>query len=232
MDLVLTLPRFKIANSDGSIQVGSSNIQPSTVVRDLGLHLDSELSMKHHVTKVAAACYYHLRRLRQIRRRMGQEVASRLVLTMVISRLDYCNAALACLPQATISPLQRVQNSAARMIFELSTREHVVPCLLQLHWLPVRWRVQFELCCVMHSIFHGMCPAYLSNIVEPVGAGRTRPRLHFISTTDFQCLAERSRRVTEVSSRHILVLPIPSRPEVVSSIEAVADRPLHCRSRK
>ena len=46
----------KIANSYGSIQVGSSNIQPSTDVRDLGLHLDSELSMKHHVTKVAAAC--------------------------------------------------------------------------------------------------------------------------------------------------------------------------------
>ena len=62
----------KIANSNGSIQVGSSNIQPSTVIRDLGLHLDSELSMKHHVTKVAAACYYHLRRLHQIRRRVGQ----------------------------------------------------------------------------------------------------------------------------------------------------------------
>ena len=30
----------EIANSDGSIQLGSSNIQPSTVVRDLGLHFD------------------------------------------------------------------------------------------------------------------------------------------------------------------------------------------------
>ena len=30
--------------------------QPSTVVRDLGLHLDNELSMKQHVTKVAATC--------------------------------------------------------------------------------------------------------------------------------------------------------------------------------
>ena len=54
--------------------------------------------MKHHVTKVAAACYYHLRCLRQ--------TARGLVLAMVISRLDYCNAALADLPQATIAPLQ------------------------------------------------------------------------------------------------------------------------------
>jgi len=51
----------KIANSDRSVQVDSSKIQPSAVVRDLGLHLDSELSMKHHVAKVAAICHYHLR---------------------------------------------------------------------------------------------------------------------------------------------------------------------------
>jgi len=137
------------------------------------------------VTKVSATCYHHLRRLRQIRRRVGQEVATRLVLATVISRLDYCNATLAGLPQATIAPLQRVQNSAARLIFQLSSREHVTPCLLQLHWLPVRWRVQFKLCCVMHSIFYGTCSAYLSNILEPVGAGRTRSGLRSTSSTDY-----------------------------------------------
>ena len=34
-------------------------------------------------------------------------------------------------------------------------------------------------------VFHGMCPAFLSNIVEPIGAGRTRTRLRSTSTTDF-----------------------------------------------
>jgi len=51
--------------------------------------------MKHHVAKVVAICYYHFRRLRQIRLRVGQEVTTRLALAMVISRLDYCNAAMA-----------------------------------------------------------------------------------------------------------------------------------------
>ena len=60
---------------------------------------------------------------------------------MVISRLDYCNAVLAGLSQATVASLQRVQNSASRLIFfKLSSREHVTPCLLQLHWLPVQTR--------------------------------------------------------------------------------------------
>jgi len=73
-------------------------IQPSTVVRDLGVYLDRELSMKQHIAKVAASCYYHLRRLRQIRRRVGGEVATRLVLALIMSRINYCNSLLAGLP--------------------------------------------------------------------------------------------------------------------------------------
>ena len=75
-----------------------------------------------------------------------------------------------CLPQTTIAPLQRVQNAAARLVFELGPRQHVTPCLLQLHWLPVRWRIQFKLCCIMHSVFNGKCPVYLSDIVQTVSA--------------------------------------------------------------
>ena len=49
----------KLSRTDCTIQVESSTIQTSTVVRDLGLHLDSQLeSMKQHVAKVAAICYY------------------------------------------------------------------------------------------------------------------------------------------------------------------------------
>ena len=51
--------------------------------------MDSELTMKEHVAKIAAACFYHIRRLRQVRRRVGQEVTQQLVLALIMSRLDY-----------------------------------------------------------------------------------------------------------------------------------------------
>jgi len=145
----------KIANSDRSVQVNSSKSQLSAVISDLGLHLDSELSMKHHVAKVAAICHYHLLTPppdSTTCRPGGHDLAGA---RNVISRLDYCNAALAGLPQATVAPIQCVQNSAARLIFKLSSREHVTPCPLQLHWLPVSWCVQFKLCCIMHSVTYG-----------------------------------------------------------------------------
>ena len=85
------------------MRVGSETIQPSTSVRDLGVYLDAELTMKQHASKVAAACFYHLRRLRQIRRRVGTEVTIRLVLALITSRLDYYNSLLAGVPQSTLN---------------------------------------------------------------------------------------------------------------------------------
>jgi len=103
-----------------------STIQPPTFIRDPGVYLDAELTMKQHdMSKVAAACFYHLRRLRQIRRRVGTEFTVRLVLALITSSLDYCKSLLAGVPQSTLNVLQRVQNAAARLIFNLGPRDHV-----------------------------------------------------------------------------------------------------------
>ena len=87
-----------------------TTINPSDVVRDLGVLFDSELTMKKHIAKVAAVCFFHIRRLRQTRRRVGKDVTIRLVLALITPRLDYCNSVLAGLPQSSLvlDPLSRV----------------------------------------------------------------------------------------------------------------------------
>ena len=140
----------KLKSYDYCLPVGSETVQPASVVRDLNVLLDAQLTMKQHKW-LHAAYFYQLRRLRQIRRRVGTEVTTQLVLALVTSRLDNCNSVLAALPQSTIEPLQRVQNTAARLIFNLGKREHLSPCLIQLHWLPIRYRLlltSFALSCV------------------------------------------------------------------------------------
>ena len=81
----------------------------------------------------------------------------------------------------------------AHLIFKLGPREHVTPCLLQLHWLPVRWRIQFKLCCIMHSLFNGNCPAYLTDILQAVSVSRSRLRLRSSSSTDYVLLRLRTK---------------------------------------
>jgi len=84
---------------------------------------------------------------------------------------------LAELPLSSLEPLQRVQNAVARLVFQLNSRELIIPSLLQLYWLPVRWRVQFKLCVIMHRVHNGRAPACLDDAVQPVNRRTVRPGL-------------------------------------------------------
>ena len=89
-------------------------------------------------------------------------VTAQLVSAFILSRLDYCNALMAGLPRATIEPLQRVQNAAARLVLNLRLRDHVTPALKQLHWLPVANRSSNS-ALLMHLIHAGRALQYLSD---------------------------------------------------------------------
>jgi hypothetical protein len=120
----------------------SDIIHSVNVVRDLGVLLYSKLTMKPHIWKFASCCFYQLRRLHRINRLVGREVTTQPVVSLILSRLDYCNSLLiAGLLLTSLEPLQRVQNAAARLILSLRAHDHITRALKQLHWLPVEFRV-------------------------------------------------------------------------------------------
>jgi len=79
------------------------------VVRDLGVFIDDELTTKQHVGEVAGACFYHLMRLRQIRRHVSD-----MLMVQLIYAFDYCNSVLACLPACTVAPHYHVYRMLLR----------------------------------------------------------------------------------------------------------------------
>ena len=82
----------KLCDTDVGVQIGADRIQPSMSVRDLSIWLDSELSMKLNIGKRVLACFDQLRRLKQVRRVLGQDVTASLDSALVFSMLYYCNA--------------------------------------------------------------------------------------------------------------------------------------------
>jgi hypothetical protein len=155
----------KLEHIDTNLEISSNITQSSAVVRDLGVWLDSELSMTPHIKKVVASCFYQLRRLKHIRRVLGQQVTANLVTAFISSKLDYCNSLLAGLPETTIAQLQRVQNAAVRLVARLRPHDHVTLARRSLHWLPVKYRITYKLCVLMHQVHVGRSPTYLSKIV-------------------------------------------------------------------
>ena len=155
----------KIPPDGGHVHIGSKSVKPVGVVRDLGVLIDAELSMREHVSQTMRTCFYHLRRLRPVRQLLGRDVTARLVSCFVLSRLDYCNAVLAGLPASTlaVAPLQRVMHAAARLVLQLAPRDHVTPALQELHWLPIAQRIDYKLCLLVHKASMGQAPSYISD---------------------------------------------------------------------
>jgi len=118
--------------------------------------------------KDGANVLFHLRRLRQISRRLlGRDVACTLVSAFVLSRVDYCNAVLSGLPQSTIAPLQRVLNAAARVVCGLCPRDHVTNALIGLHWLSIAARRTYRVK-VLYNELNGLASSYITDMLQPV----------------------------------------------------------------
>ena len=83
----------------------------------------------------------------------------------ILSRIDYCSIVLAGLPASTIAPLQRVQNAAARLVLRLDRRSHITAALHEVHWLPVKYRIQFKITVFMHQVTAQRCPSYVADLV-------------------------------------------------------------------
>ena len=62
--------------------------------------------------------------------------------------------------------LQRVQNSAARLVLEESKFCHITPLLRALHWLPVAYRIVFKILLLTFKAIHKLTPTYISELVS------------------------------------------------------------------
>jgi len=103
------------------------------------------------------ACYFHLRQLKSVVRSLT------VVQDFILSRLDYCNFMFYGLIHIQLRRLQSVQNAVARLVTGRRQREHITPVLIDLHWLPVRRRVDFKLvAAIVYKSLRGLAQTHLS----------------------------------------------------------------------
>ena len=92
--------------------------------------------------------------------------SEQVVHAFVTSRIDYCNSLLVSTSQQNIDKIQRVQNSAARIIMKQNKYCHITPLLFKLHWLPISERITFKLLVIVYKCLNNLAPSYLSCLIE------------------------------------------------------------------
>ena len=149
-----------------SVTIDGHRVVPKPSVRNLGVILDSGLTMQAHVAQIAKSCYHQIRNIGQIRSSITDEACKTLIHALVTARLDYANALLYGLPQTTLQRLQRVQNCAARLVSRTRKYDHITPVLQHLHWLPICVRPTYKVLMFVYSVMHEQAPCYLAELLS------------------------------------------------------------------
>ena len=123
--------------------------------------------MNMQITKACQNAYYHLHNIRRIRKFLSQEATCMIIHAFITSQIDYCNSLMNGLPENLIKKLQRVQNTAARLVFNLRKYDRITPALVTLHWLPVKYRIEFKTLLIVFKGLHDKAPPYIQEIITP-----------------------------------------------------------------
>ena len=165
--LVLRNKHDKEANPETINALGNQELSvPAPLVRNLGVFLDSELSLSGNVSRTVRACNLSLMNLWKIGNTLTIDLKVRLVNTLIHSRLDYCNSLLAGASAKDLWRLQKVQNAATRFIAGRRSLNSTSEIRKQLHFLPVKERINYKLCLLTYKALNGLAPAYLSGLVQ------------------------------------------------------------------
>ena len=64
------------------------------------------------------------------------------------------------IPNSVIQPMQKVKNTAARLIPKAPRHQNCTPLLQQLHWLPISERIKYKTACMCYNAITGSAPSY------------------------------------------------------------------------
>ena len=119
-----------------------------------------------HVQDIRRKVYINIRRISSTRHLLSIDVAKTLLSAFVLPKLDYCNSLFHDSPMYMLERFQKVQNSAARQIFQCRKQNHISPLLMSLHWLPINAHIEYKLSVICHSFFLGLSPIYLCDLLS------------------------------------------------------------------
>ena len=158
--------RSDLETEFGALDLGGFGLYPGTSAKNLGVVFDPRLNFTYHINSLVKNCNYHIRNLYAVKRYLSKDIINSLVHSLIVSRIDYCNSLFLGLPNYLLKKIQSIINKCARLIFSLPPRTPTTPYLIELHWLPVRARVEFKVCLIVYKALKFNKPRYIVDLLS------------------------------------------------------------------
>ena len=147
-----------------NVQIGEDLVTPVDIVCNLGFCMDKYLKNKDHIKRITSSTYNILRKVHQSRSLLDKNT-TKIMVQVVLLKLDYCNSLLLGSPEYLMDKLQCIQNMACRVIFQLRKHDYIMHHLKLLHWLKIRERIAYKIAFLMYRCKNNQAPAYLQELL-------------------------------------------------------------------
>ena len=129
-----------------------------------GGYIRQHFFMEHQINAVVKAMYFEIRKISRMKSILSYDSVKRLITSLVLSRLDYCNSLLA--QSRKFQKLQKAPNCAARLVLGKLRSESATSMLTTLHWLPVKARIKYKISVLCYNTLHSSMPSYLKDLLN------------------------------------------------------------------
>ena len=209
------------------INILGNQVSPAQSVRNLGVVFNSNFSFSDHVS--------HVIRSTRIHSLLDLNISVLLANALVSSRMDYCNSLFLSLTDFKLRRLQLVQNSLCRVVTRSSKYSHITPQLKKLHWLPIKYRIQFKIGHITYKILTQGQPVYLRESIHSYTSSRnTRqsiPKLKFLHTPILNRKVHKSVKIFSNSFSHYALVLWNSFPFQIRNSPSVTSFRKHLKTR-
>ena len=149
-----------------SLSFGHNVISFSTTEKSRGFNFTDDMRIDTYVQDICRKVYIDIQRISSIRHLPSIDATKILLGALVLPKFYYCNSLFYGSPMYMLERLLKVQDSAARLIIQCLKQNHISPILMSLHWLPINARIEYKLSVICHSLFLGLSPIYLSDLLS------------------------------------------------------------------
>ena len=151
------------------ILINNKPIKRETVVKNLGILIDENMSWDSEINKCISNGYLKLKQAYRFKHFLSKTSKKLIVQSYILSQFNYSSIVLQNLTKAQSDKIQKFQNTCVRFILNLCKFDHISEGISSLGFLKMSKNRNLQSLTLMHKIRAGLAPQYLKDKMSFIG---------------------------------------------------------------